>query len=74
MGIIAQLLAETVEECVTCDGSGRRKPSGYALSVGCVDCRGTGQMLTEQGHALVEFMDRWLAPKFAQSDHGHTLY
>lgn len=74
MKIIAEMLAEAVEECITCEGSGRRQPPGYALSVGCIDCRGTGKALTEQGYALVEFMDRWLGPKYASNDHGHSLY
>lgn len=74
MKIIAELLAEAVETCITCDGSGRRKPTGYALSVGCMDCRGTGNMLTNEGHALIEFMERWMAHKFAEADHGHSLH
>ena len=74
MKIITELLAEAVEECITCDGTGRRKPSGYALSVGCVDCRGGGKMLTTEGHALVEFLETWLGHKYAEADHGHSLH
>ena len=74
MKLIRELLAEAVETCTTCDGSGRRQPPGYRLSVGCADCRGTGNMLTDEGIELVEFLHLWLAPKFAEVDHGHSLH
>lgn len=72
--IIAELLAEAVETCVTCDGNGWRKPPGNIHPVGCPDCRGNGNMLSDSGHELVEFMTRWLQPKFSERDHGHSLH
>ena len=76
MKIIAELLAEAVEECITCGGTGWRfppiNPSGWGTH--CVDCRGNGKALTTEGWALVEFLELWLGRKFAEADHGHSLH
>lgn len=79
MKIIAELLAEAVEECLTCDGSGWRVPptpgvEGSWNARHCLDCGGHGKALTTEGYALVEFATLWLAPKFADTDHGHSLH
>lgn len=73
MKVIREILAEAVEPCITCPGTGWIT-SGRGGRLWCVDCKGTGQMLTEDGHALVEFLMRWIGPKFAEADHGHSLH
>ena len=77
MKIIAELLAEATEECVTCGGVGYYPaPTPYMANRQrwCIDCRGRGLMLSDDGRALVEFAAMWLAPHFAETDHGHGLH
>lgn len=72
MRIIQELLAEATEVCITCTGNGLI-PYGH-LKRPCPDCRGTGRMLTDDGHELVKFCQRWLRGYFADEDHGHSLH
>lgn len=72
MKLIRELLAEATERCVTCDGRGWHDRFGG--NTWCVDCRGTGAMLTDGGHELVKFLTTWLKGRFADEDHGHSLH
>lgn len=41
--------------CPSCNGSGRREPSGM-----CFGCDGLGVRLTTAGEKLLSFVQRWL--------------
>jgi hypothetical protein len=68
--IIPELLAEAVEDCITCDGSGHLEPPTASTVRWCYHCLG-GVVLTTEGHQLVDFLTKWLTPKFAEVDHFH---
>jgi hypothetical protein len=73
MSVIQRLLAEAVEPCITCPGTGWIT-TGRGGRLWCVDCKGTGHMLSEDGHALIEFLAKRLAVKFAAEDHTHSIH
>lgn len=69
MKIIREMLAEAVESCDRCVDGWLSSTQGGAW---CTYCLG-GEVLTTEGYELVDFLAKWLAPKFAEADHGHTL-
>lgn len=73
MSLIKRLLAEALEACITCPGTGYIV-LGRGGRQWCPDCKGTGQMLTDDGHELVEFLAKRLSTKFAAEDHTHSIH
>ena len=75
MDLIKAILAEALEQCITCDPNrpGYRKLPGTGHAW-CPDCKGTGQMLTDQGEVLVAFLAARLGPRFADADHTHSIH
>ena len=72
--IIRELLAEAVQTCTDCNGSGRwGSPLWLDDSpiMWCYHCHGTGKQLTPEGAELVGFAAHWLKPHFASEDHFH---
>jgi hypothetical protein len=74
MKLIKAILAEALEQCITCPGTGwMQLGEGRTGRVWCPDCKGTGKMLTDDGQELVEFLRKRLG-HFAEADHTHSIH
>lgn len=78
MDLIKAILAEAVEPCITCTGTGWAQlgtpGSSRTGRVWCPDCKGTGSMLTDDGEKLVAFLRQRLGSHFAEADHTHSIH
>ena len=68
--LIPELLAEAVEVCEVCGGSGRwdRLPPAIDCAP-CLRCHGSGKVLSCDGRDLITFLARFM--DVAEADHFH---